>query len=52
MKTKTTYGIFGVVAFAAILSVSMIASGISTQTADAVAANKFAWTEDDTSVMA
>jgi len=52
MKTKTTYGIFGVVAFAAILSVSMIASGISTQTADAVAANKFAWTQDDTSVMA
>ncbi len=52
MKTTTTYGIFGVVAFAAILSVSMIASGISTQTADAVAANKFAWTQDDTSVMA
>ncbi len=51
MKTKTTYGIFGVVAFAAILSVSMIASGISTQTADAVAANKFAWTQNSASAM-
>jgi len=50
MKTKTTYGIFGVVAFAAILSIALIANGLGTQTADAVAANKFAFAEDGTAV--
>ncbi len=41
---------FGIVAFAAILSVALIASGLGTQTADAVAANKFAFAEDAASV--
>ena len=49
-KTTTKYGIFGVVAFAAILSIALIANGLGTQTADAVAANKFAFAEDATSV--
>jgi len=52
MKTKTTYGMFGIVAFAAILSVALIANGLGTQTADAVAANKFAWTQNEVSVSA
>jgi len=50
-KTTTTkYGIYGVAAIAAILSVALIANGLGTQTADAVAANKFAFAEDATSV--
>ncbi|GEM_PF-5480642 len=49
-KTTTKYGIFVVAAFAAILSVSLIVNGLGTQTADAVAANKFAFAEDATSV--
>jgi len=49
-KSTTKYGMVGIVAFAAILSISLIANAASTQTADAVPANKFAWTEEDTFV--
>ena len=49
MKTKTTYGIFGIVAVAAILSVALIASA-TTPAAQAVAANKFAFAENATAV--
>ena len=51
MKTKTTYGMFGIVAVAAILSVALIASA-TTPAAQAVAANKFAFSEDATSLSA
>jgi hypothetical protein len=49
MKTKTTYGIFGIVAVAAILSVALIAS-TTTPSAQAAAANKFAFAENSTAV--
>ena len=52
MKTKTTYGMFGIVAIAAILSVALIANGTATPTAQATAANKFAFAEDSVSVSA
>jgi len=49
-KPTTKYGMVGIVAFAAILSISLIANAANTQTADAVPANKFAWTSEDSFV--
>ena len=52
MKPRTTFAMFGIVAVAAILSVALIANGAATPTAQAAAANKFAFAEDSTSVSA
>ena len=50
--TTTTYGMFGIAAVIAILSVSLIVTTTNTQTADALAANKVAWRGNDIDVSA
>lgn len=50
-KTTTKYGIFGVVAIAAILSISLIVTATNAPSAQAVPANKVGWVEDNTDVI-
>ena len=50
-KTTTKYGIFGVVAIAAILSISLIVTATNAPSAQAIAANKVGWVEDNTDVI-
>ena len=51
-KTITKYGIFGVAAIAAILSISLIATAMNAPIAQADGANKVGWVEHNTEVMA
>lgn len=50
-KTTTKYGIFGVAAIVAILSVSLIVTATNTPSAQAVPANKVGWVEDNFDVI-